>query len=195
MGFLVVASITVGSLIQIFLSDSLPDTYLTDLDRSIIALYQSSRPWPIIKGPITAFLKFFRWTRLGISRKQLKQWSVTMDKRKRVDLWFQFVISLSNQQLCVGLAILIAATANLCELSIYELRVINALSFFASTIHLVSLHILKQYLYEHRIVREIRVVAMVINLGLLFFNQFIVALISDEDDYRVPLGAYYLVGK
>ncbi|KAF2122888.1 hypothetical protein BDV96DRAFT_639445 [Lophiotrema nucula] len=187
-GFLVIACITVWSLTQSYLSDSLPETYLTDLDRAVIASYQSFRPFATIKHALTALWQLYRWTRHMIPPKPQRRLAESLDKEKRMDIWIRFVVSLSDQQLCVGLAILVAATFNLCKLSVYELQVVNVLAWFASTTHLVTLDVIRQYLHEHGIVREIRVIAMIINLGLLMYNHTLIMLIPTWLDRKVPVG-------
>lgn len=68
---------------------------------------------------------------------------------------------------------IIAALVQHCQLSVYEFQVVNCLAWFSSTTHLATLTMLQHYLMENKVVRNIRVVAMSLNLGLLIYTTII----------------------
>ena len=54
-----------------------------------------------------------------------------------------FILSLSDQQLATGLAILIAGFVK-CDISVYSFRNVSAIAWFSCTTHLATLTILKR---------------------------------------------------
>ncbi len=87
----------------------------------------------------------------------------------------QFILTLSDQQLVTGLAILVSGIANQSRLTLYEFSVMVGLALFSSTTHLVTLDALRIYLKTHSLIRHVRVVGIVAVLGLLFY-AFVVTL-------------------
>lgn len=92
---------------------------------------------------------------------------------KRRNSLTAFVLSLSDQQLVTGLAMITAALSQRCQLSAYEFQVVNSMAWLASTTHLATLIILRNYFRENRVVRNIRVVGMTTNAVLLFYSTII----------------------
>lgn len=84
-----------------------------------------------------------------------------------------FMLTLSDQQLVTGPAMIVAALVQHCQLSVYEFQVVNSLAFLSSTTHLATLVMLRQYLKENKVVRNIRVIAMILNLGLLTYTTIV----------------------
>ena len=82
-----------------------------------------------------------------------------------------FVLALSDQQLVVGLAVLIAGFVNTCSMSIYHFKIVASLAWFSSTTHLATLGVLLTYLINHPTVRDWRVVAMLLLLLMLIVAQ------------------------
>jgi hypothetical protein len=67
--------------------------------------------------------------------------------KQRKDAVEKFILTLSDQQLVTGLAILIAGFVK-CDISVYSFENISALAWFSCTTHLATLTILKGYLYS-----------------------------------------------
>lgn len=82
----------------------------------------------------------------------------------------RFILTLSDQQLATGLAILIAAIANQCTLTVWEFQLAFALAWFSSTTHLATLDVLREYFLSHGVVRNWRVFGMVTLLLLLIYS-------------------------
>ena len=61
----------------------------------------------------------------------------------------QFVLTLSDQQLVTGFAILIASFALRCSISVLNFEIASSLAWFSSVTHLATLAILRQYFHEH----------------------------------------------
>lgn len=86
------------------------------------------------------------------------------------ELWVpviqKLVLSLSDQQLLTGLAVLIAAFWTHCTLSVYHFALVNGLAWLSATVHLITLDVLEDYLSENHIQRDWRV-ALMVTMALL----------------------------
>jgi hypothetical protein len=108
-----------------------------------------------------------------------------VDTKRRKSLT-AFLLTLSDQQLVTGPAMIVAALSQHCQISAYEFQVVSSVAWMASTTHLSTLVVLRQYLRENRTVRNIRIIGMVANLGLLLYTT-IVATASYSVDNSVPI--------
>ena len=92
-----------------------------------------------------------------------------IDDSKR-ELWVpviqKLVLSLSDQQLLTGFAVLIAGFWTHCSISVYHFALVSDLAWFSANVHLVTLSVLGTYLSQRPVVRNLRVVLM-ITLALL----------------------------
>lgn len=95
-----------------------------------------------------------------------------------------FLMSLSDQQLVTGLAVLIAAVAGQSYLSGFEFSVALGLGWFSCTTHLATLEILCTRFRSHGIIRDVRVLGIICLLALLSY-VFVVSVSTDE--YTVPM--------
>lgn len=102
-----------------------------------------------------------------------KHTNLYRDTRRRKALG-AFLLTLSDQQLVVGPAVIIGALAQRCRLGCYEFQMVRNLAMLASVAHLSTLIALRDYLIANTVVRDIRVVGMLVNLCLLVFT-FIIA--------------------
>ncbi len=73
----------------------------------------------------------------------------------------KLVLTLSDQQLLTGLAVLIAAFWTHCSISVYHFALVNDLAWFSSNVHLVTLSVLRRHLLANRVLRNWRVALMV----------------------------------
>ena len=100
--------------------------------------------------------------------KQIAPLSISDSKR---ELWVpviqKLVLSLSDQQLLTGLAVLIAAFWTHCSISVYHFALVNDLAWFSATVHLTTLNILQDYLLKRPGLRNSRVGLMSIIALLL----------------------------
>ena len=87
------------------------------------------------------------------------------------ELWVpviqKLVLSLSDQQLLTGLAVLIAAFWTHCSISVYHFALVNDLAWFSATVHLTTLTVLQDYFLERKVLRNCRVGLMAIMALLL----------------------------
>ena len=95
-----------------------------------------------------------------------------VDTKRRKSLT-AFLLTLSDQQLVTGPAMIVAALSQHCQISVYEFQVVSSVAWLASTTHLSTLIVLRQYFRENRTVRNIRVIGMLANLGLLVYTTVI----------------------
>ena len=159
MSFLASAVLTFIAIVVGYLSDSLPDTSLVQLDRACIIGFSSIRWRPWVKDDSTG----------DVSRR-----SMTRDARERRSKGLEkFILALSDQQLVTGLAVLIAGFVSPCSMSMYHFNIVAALGWFSSTTHLSTLAVLRFYLIEHPTLRNWRVVAMLLVFTLLIIAQVV----------------------
>ncbi|KAL8670231.1 MAG: hypothetical protein Q9168_005219 [Polycauliona sp. 1 TL-2023] len=92
-------------------------------------------------------------------------------RAKRLRALERFILTLSDQQLVTGLAILIAGYMETCSLPLYYFNIVASLAWFSSATHLATLGALQDYLIHNPVVRNWRVVAMIMVLGLLISAQ------------------------
>lgn len=81
----------------------------------------------------------------------------------------EIVLSFSDQQLLTALAILVAGYTQALggNLSVYHWNNVIYLAWLSSTVHLMSLSVLRDRLKESQALRAIRVIAMILIFGLL----------------------------
>jgi hypothetical protein len=107
-----------------------------------------------------------------------------LTRRQREEVVKRFILTLSDQQLATGLAILIAAVANQCTLTVWEFQLAFSLAWFSSTTHLATLDVLREYFLSHGAVRNWRVFGMIALLVLLMYS-LIMAMASV--DTTIPI--------
>ncbi|KAL8676356.1 MAG: hypothetical protein Q9186_007115 [Xanthomendoza sp. 1 TL-2023] len=86
----------------------------------------------------------------------------------------QLVLTLSDQQLIVGIAILVAGFVKHCSISVYHFTIVSDLAWFSSNTHMTSLIVLQVYLTERPSLRDWRVGFM-----LLIFVMLMVAYVLE----------------
>ncbi|KAL8793710.1 MAG: hypothetical protein Q9195_003651 [Heterodermia aff. obscurata] len=143
----------------------MPQNTLTELDEYLVTTPLRTR-----------FIKLKRAISeiFGVKQKASKVALSVDDKAartRRQDGLERFLLTLSDQQLVTGLAVLIAGYSKVYSMSIYHFNVVGSLAWFSSATHLATLGALRKYLVAHRAVRDWRVVAMVFLLVLLLVAQ------------------------
>lgn len=81
-----------------------------------------------------------------------------------------FILSLSDQQLVTGPAMVVAALSQRCNISVYEFNIVSSVAWLSSTTHLSTLIVLRQYFRQNGTVRNIRIVGMLVNLSLVIYT-------------------------
>lgn len=139
-----------------FLNDYMPPEHLNKVDQ--------------------AFLQRWHWCKKCRNTIYLERRASTLCPHADPDVKAQrrkgleaFVLSMSDQQLVTGLAMMSATLAQRCNTSLHEYQVVANLAWLASATHVSTLLVLRKYFYEHKVVRDVRVVAIVVNLLLLLF--------------------------
>lgn len=92
----------------------------------------------------------------------------TNARKNRSDALRAFILTLSDQQLVTGLAMMIAGFSKYCSISMYHFNIVASLAWFSSTTHLSTLAVLRDYLISHPTIRTWRVFGMFIMLCFLF---------------------------
>ena len=149
------STVTFLAIVAGWLTDSIPKESLNGVDHFMI---QQTRKFLHLPAIVTD----------SSSKSYLES------KHIRTEALERFVLSLSDQQLVTGIAILIAGYVNPCSMDYYHFGIVAALAWFSSTTHLSTLAVLRRYLIEHPHVRTWRVVGMIITLLGLLLAQFYV---------------------
>ena len=86
-----------------------------------------------------------------------------------------FLLSLSDQQLITGLAILVALYAKTCSISVFSFQVAVSLAYFSCCIHISTLTVLRDYFMkkQNRLLRNIRIAVMILLATILVISLFL----------------------
>jgi hypothetical protein len=190
--FFATAVVAVGAIFFGYLPESFPDSYYNDLDRFVIKACKKTKDskailwlfsgWHTIKNRLKSCLGLKPAT--PPSSLPPEPWQ---------EAFSRFILTLSDQQLVTGLAILIGAVSNQQILSVYEFSVVLSLAWFSSTTHLATLDALREYFLEHKVVRNWRVGGMLSLLALLSYC-LVTAMLAQTRllDPTVPIQCYPL---
>ena len=173
--FVLSALLTVGAVVCAYLSDSMPEKYLSKTDEAFIKEFQRIKknlPFRLLPAKL----------RPPPTERQGK-----LSREKRVEAFDRFILSLSDQQLATGLAILIAAIANQCTLSPPEFRIAFSLAWFSTTTHLATLDSLRHYFTKHKTLRNVRVFGMLTFMVLFLYCFIVVLVMENSPDNIVPV--------
>ncbi|KAF2027973.1 hypothetical protein EK21DRAFT_70824 [Setomelanomma holmii] len=159
----------------------MPEDCLSDTDKIFISNYAKSterlakqQPWRTIPRCrtwiSTATQQLYRREQPTVSHRKFT-------RAQREEALTRFILALSDQQLVVGLAILIAAIIGQCTLSVSEFQVAFALAWFSTTTHFATLDSLRQYFKHHETIRNWRIFGMFV-LMILFLYCFAIILFT-----------------
>lgn len=155
---------TVTAIFWGYVTDSLPSCVLSRFDRVFL---QRCRISCLARNAL-AWLKYDRNVKaLVIRNHQEEEHNENEDRERRVQAIIRFVLAMSDQQLVTGIAIMTAALSARCHITVFELRIVDSLAWFSATSHLATLSILRQYMYENPVVRNWRVLGIIVFLALL----------------------------
>ncbi|KAJ4989502.1 hypothetical protein SVAN01_05037 [Stagonosporopsis vannaccii] len=187
--YLASAILAILAIVYGYLSDSLPESYLNETDKTVIASFQSCLPSARNVARIrSVYEKIKSIVFLGRRSKPHRE----LTRRQREEVVRRFILTLSDQQLATGLAILIAAVANQCTLTVWEFQLAFSLAWFSSTTHLATLDCLRDYFLKHGEVRNWRVGGMIVLLGLLMY--FLIMDMASVN-YTIPIQCtFYFFG-
>lgn len=162
--FLSAATLTCAAIWLSYFKDMLPENLLSHTDRQLLRRpRRSSSTDDTPKRP--------RFTR-----------------EQRVQASSRFILALSDQQLVTGLAVTIAFLANRCRTNFYELEHIYTLTWLSATIHLGTMMVLREYFFDHRLVRNCRLLGIGVFLCLLCVTKGILATGHWRfDQYETPV--------
>jgi hypothetical protein len=135
--FVLAAFTTVLTIIGGYLTYSIPDNLLNDVDHALISLLRS--PFPFADKATTPR---------------------SIGSEKRTTKLQAFLLDLSDQQLLTGLALLIAGVIRHTDITLYSLDVIAALLLLSSTVHLGTIPILRPILRSSRLLKWMRIIPM-----------------------------------
>ena len=182
-GFAASALLTFGAIILGYATKSLPADYLTDLDHIVVDKVASS--W-VAAMSVKAWKVFIRISRTCLFLRPLNE-KDNLDENQRREALKKFILTLSDQQLVTGIAILLACFANWCRTSAYELNMVVALAWFSSATHLATLDVLQGYFQHNRVVRNWRMIGMVAIVLLLIAGLLLTGFYANTNKPSLPL--------
>lgn len=156
--FFLTATVTILAVILAYFWNSLDESLMNGLDRKVISMVGGK--WRHLKRVHT-----------NLSSVAKEEPEAVREAGKQAVT--QFILTLSDQQLVTGLAVLLAGVSDPKHLSGYEFTVVLSLAWFSSTTHLTTLTALRKYMDTHGLVRDARVVGMVIVLALIAFSLWL----------------------
>lgn len=95
---------------------------------------------------------------IKIDEKQMAFWRPVMER---------VVLTLSDQQLIAGLAILTAGFLKHCSISVYHFSLVGDLAWFSCNVHMTTLNLLNSYFRAHPTLRNSRVFLMTVMLIMM----------------------------
>ncbi|KAH7088031.1 hypothetical protein FB567DRAFT_468503 [Paraphoma chrysanthemicola] len=162
--FFISAVLLFGIYIWGYITLSLPSKLLSPTDHHVLRLLRKWRvPFcdaDVRRGPVE------------YSRDQLS--------RSRVVTVYAKI--LGAQQLITGFAILIAGLASRCQITFYEFNIVTNLAYLAIFTHLLSLHLVREYMYKHIYARKWHLAFTIAFLTIFIFSFLINTLSDDFDD-------------
>ncbi|KAL8951987.1 MAG: hypothetical protein Q9222_002079 [Ikaeria aurantiellina] len=109
---------------------------------------------------------------------------------KRIQFWQpimeSLMLSLSDQQLLVGLAILVTGFLKHCSISVYHFAVVSDLAWFSSNTHMTTLNVLQVYLADRPTLRNWRVALMLSTFVMLIATITLEGHILWFDSWNSP---------
>ncbi|KAL2135259.1 hypothetical protein VTI74DRAFT_9244 [Chaetomium olivicolor] len=187
--FLASAIFTITAVLVAYLSGSLDDEFMDDVDREVTK-------WSRAKGKklVAPLRKIFGHPVSSPSSTTDSDRDLQVRKSEaRKQAVTQFILILSDQQLVTGMAILISGIVSQNQLTSYQFSVVLSLAWFSSTTHLATLDVLRIYLRTHSTIRMIRVIGMIVVLVLLIY-AFAVANRSYAWSNKVPVQCLFTHG-
>ena len=140
-----------------YFSDSLPDEYLEYYDKKVI-----------LKS--TGVPRFMPWFQ-GLNRN------------KRITIFQDFMLAISDQQLITGFAMLVSSLVLRCQLSALDYTIATSLAWFSSTVHLLTLSVLRSYFRKHTAAFITRIIVMWTIYTLLCWASYVPNLNSALGQY------------
>lgn len=185
------AVMTIAAVIYAYLSDSLPKDSLNEVDQRIIKDMQHLWSRILESSPVLFCGICWLLVKRLVFRHKRNPARRRLTREQREAATTKFILNLSDQQLVVGLAILVAAIANQHTLTVFEFQVAFSLAWFSVTTHLATLDALQQYLHHNKTIRNLRVAGMLL-LMVLFLYCFGVCLATVvEGPDTVPVQCYF----
>ncbi len=157
-----------------YLSESLPEGYLNEIDLAFINRMHFKQTLDSLKSKLAG------WKDKALFRTQPSPRGRKLSRDERQEALTRFILALSDQQLATGFAVLIGAIANQRSLTVYDFKITFGLAWFSATTHLATLDALRDYFIVHATVREWRIYGMVLILVLLFYCRFITLIPPDD---------------
>ena len=158
--FVGTAAITFFAIVVGYFTRSLPETLFNRVDFLILEDAEAAgRRITKVFGRETSYTTY----ESGVMQAEEVQAATNRSEALRA-----FILTLSDQQLVTGLAILIAGFSKYCSISTYHFNIAASLAWFSSTTHLSTLAVLRDYLISHHTIRTWRVASMFSMLCLLF---------------------------
>lgn len=181
------ALITFGAIVIGYLTDSVPREYLNSVDVAVLDHLQKSRVAEWLGKAAHAWYGVTAILRRCLFMEPRSEKPLSRARREKI--LETVVLTLSDQQLVTGTAILVATYANYCSISMFEWNIMLSLAWFSAVTHLATLDVLQRYFRKNAVVRNWRIVGMMGVLGLLIAAE-IITLLYEPGNAPIPLECF-----
>lgn len=162
---MITSGVTVFSVILGYISDSLADDALNPIDYIVLERLKSC--W-----------RLFRQS-LGLAPLRIGT------KQARIRAIQRFILTLRDQQLVTGIAILSTQYLKRCTMSGWHQQLVICLAWFSSLTHMTTLTLLRDHLSKNKRLRLWRAIAMFCVMVMLFISM-IMAWLSSNWEPAMP---------
>ncbi len=131
-------------------------TALFNLVIILIAYIRGYLPQNRYKSADITFLKG-----LGLLNLRQRSHPIGKDEEKLIEDNENLLLSLSDQQLVTGLAIMVALYLKTCSVSVFSFQIAVSVAYFSCCIHISTLTVLRDYFEKHKLMCYIRIGAMI----------------------------------
>lgn len=169
---MITSGVTVFSVILGYISGSLADDALNPIDHIVLERLNSC--W-------RSFRQSLGLAPLRIGTKQARTRAIQ-----------RFILTLSDQQLVTGIAILSTQYLKRCTMSGWHQQLVISLAWFSALTHMTTLTLLREYLSNNKRLRLWRAIAMFCVMVMLFISM-IMAWLSSNPEPAMPFQCHMSV--
>jgi len=158
------AVVTVLTVFLAYWTESLPPNRYTELDDAAISIVR----------------KLLHLSEKSPVSHPSPNETALQQRSSRIETVERFMLALSDQQLITAISLLIAAYGRICVISGYSFQVVAASAWFSCTTHLSTLTVLRRYFDEHKVLRTIRIILMMLLFLFLCITMILAQLQADN---------------
>ncbi|KAF2751502.1 hypothetical protein M011DRAFT_523466 [Sporormia fimetaria CBS 119925] len=181
--FLAAAFLTCAAILLGYTTDSFPESVTTPVDAAVVRRWQ--RTWFVSRFLPWLDRRWFGCKTLAYRcfRRAPPTPRPHIPRDQRMAAITRLVLGFSDTQLVTGLAIVTAVLVNHCRLKYHEVAIADALIWFTASCHVATLQLLREYFYDNPVVRNWRMIGIVVLPVLLGYLE-VVLILADGNAAR-----------